>query len=142
MDRIHLSAHLRGPLARRPIIPSRWRRPGLVALLLLLAAGSTALWSSTLTPFRPYHVAAPLSSGQSIHIAAWRPGPVYIPNHIDPATVRGRPTVMLWLQGRPAGTTKELGRIELPAWPPMVLTLSLALAALSIGLWSWWKQPR
>ena len=117
------------------IVAGRWRRSGLVALLLLLTVGSTALWSSKLTRFRPYHVAVPLSSGQSVHLAAWRLGPVYVASHIDPATVRGRPTMILWLQGGPGGTMTQRGRVELPAWPPLALTTSLALAALSIGMW-------
>ena len=129
MDRIYLNLHLWGAPARQ------WRRPGLVALLTLLAAGSTTLWLSKPTRFQPYHFAVALPTGSVVHLAAWQPGPVYIPSHINPATVLGRPTIMLWLQGVPAGTMTQLGRIELPAWPPMMLTLSLTLAALSIGLW-------
>ena len=129
MDRTFPLAHHRGPVARR------WRRLGLVALLLLLAASSTALWSSNRSWFQPFHVAVALPSGSVAHIRAWRPGPVYVPSRIDPASILSRPTTMLWLQSGPAGTVSHRGRLDLPGWPLLALALSLALVALSIGMW-------
>lgn len=110
-----------------------------LAVLLFAAAGATT-WAPELSGFRPFHVRVSFRTGAELHIAAWRPGPVYVPSQIDPATVLGRPTLLFWLRDGQTGAVTTLGRLERPVWPTIVLTFSLALVGLSIGMWPIWKR--
>ncbi len=110
------------------------------ALLALLNIG---MWTvAHLWRGRVVDLAIPIAVKREIRVNIWTPQDDHtsmIANHALAHQVAGPVTIALWYQNRGTATMSRVALVPLPAWPFLLIAVSMALA--SSWLWRCQRPP-